>query len=79
MDSSDNTIGKKIRTHRAMRPSYMIIIGESESESRSLSLRDRQGEQVGEINLKTFVEMIRAEIDGKEISPNIVKELAIRE
>ena len=79
IDDGDDTLGKKIRTHRAMRPAYMIIIGEAECENRTISLRDRQGEQVGEVNLETFIEMLRNEIDEKESTLNLVKELGIKE
>ena len=79
IDDGDDTLGKKIRTHRAMRPAYMIIIGEAECESRTISLRDRQGEQVAEGSLEKFIEMLRDEINEKESTLNIVKELGIKE
>ena len=28
MDTGDDTIGKKLRTHRAMRPAYLLILGD---------------------------------------------------
>ncbi len=31
VDDSDSTIGRKIRTHRKMRPAYMLIIGDGEA------------------------------------------------
>ncbi len=36
IDDSDNTIGKKIRLHRKMRPAYMAIIGDEESENMTI-------------------------------------------
>ena len=44
VDDSDATIGKKIRMHRKMRPSYMLILGEEEEKERTVSIRiDRKG------------------------------------
>ena len=31
IDDGDDTIGKKIRTHRKMQPAYMVILGEGEA------------------------------------------------
>ena len=37
VDDSDDTIGKKLRTHRKMRPAYLLILGESEVEGRNVT------------------------------------------
>ena len=37
VDDSDDTIGKKLRTHRKMRPAYLLILGESEVEGRTVT------------------------------------------
>ena len=37
VDDSDNTIGKKIRTHRKNRSVYMVILGDDEMGETSLS------------------------------------------
>ena len=43
VDDSDNTVGKKIRTHRKMRPAYMVIIGDEETENGTVSISDQEG------------------------------------
>ena len=65
-DYSDNTIGKKIRLHRKMRPAYMIIIGEDEQKNNSVSIRKRNGEQKNDIPLNEFVELLSKECGNKE-------------
>jgi threonyl-tRNA synthetase len=69
IDDGDDTIGKKIRTHRKMQPAYMVILGDGEVEQRSVSLRARNGDQVSGIPLDTFLKDIRSEIVEKITQP----------
>jgi threonyl-tRNA synthetase len=69
IDNGDDTIGKKIRTHRKMQPAYMVILGDGEIESRSVSLRARNGDQVSGIPLDTFLADLKHEIDEKVSQP----------
>ena len=69
IDNGDDTIGKKIRTHRKMQPAYMVILGDGEIESRSVSLRAHNGDQVSGIPLDTFLSDLKREIDEKVSQP----------
>ncbi len=60
-DYSDNTIGKKIRMHRNMRPAYMVIIGDDEIENQTVSIRARNGDQKNDIPVKEFITKITKE------------------
>ena len=64
-DYSDNTIGKKIRLHRKMRPAYMIIIGEDEQKNNTVSIRKRNGEQKNGISLNEFVDLLSKECKNR--------------
>ena len=64
-DYSDNTIGKKIRLHRKMRPAYMVIIGEDEQKNNTVSIRKRNGEQKNGITLNEFVKLLSKECENK--------------
>tara|TARA_B100001093_G_scaffold219020_1_gene210013 strand:- start:7149 stop:9176 length:2028 start_codon:yes stop_codon:yes gene_type:complete len=72
VDNGDDTIGKKIRTHRKMQPAYMVILGDGETENRTVSLRARNGDQVSDIPLDTFLNDLRTEIDEKVTQPSLV-------
>ena len=72
IDDGDDTIGKKIRTHRKLHPAYMVILGDGEAENNTISLRGRSGDQVADIPLAEFVNNIKAEIDDKSSKPNLV-------
>ena len=72
IDDGDDTIGKKIRTHRKLHPAYMVILGDGEAENNTVSLRARSGEQVADIALDEFITNITAEISEKSSQPNLV-------
>ena len=72
VDSGDDTIGKKIRSHRKMQPAYMVILGEGEIESRAVSLRARNGDQISGLGLDEFITSLKDEIDNKASEPSLV-------
>ena len=72
LDDSDNTIGKKIRIHRKMRPAYMVIIGDDEEKNRTVSIRARDGQQKNDIPLNDFIADIFAEITNRSKTLDIV-------
>ena len=74
VDSSDNTIGKKIRTHRKMQPAYMLILGEEEEANGSVSIRARSGAQDNGIPLQDFISAIKEEISSKAAVPSLVED-----
>jgi threonyl-tRNA synthetase len=71
-DFSDNTIGKKIRTHRKMRPAYMLIIGGEESKKETVAIRSRNGKQRNGVILNDFVNEILEEIKSRSSELNLV-------
>tara|TARA_B100001113_G_scaffold86943_1_gene69481 strand:- start:23723 stop:25705 length:1983 start_codon:yes stop_codon:yes gene_type:complete len=73
IDDSDNTIGKKIRIHRKMRPAYMAIIGDEEVKNKTISVRTRKGEQKNGIPLDEFIEAIVREINNRDTILGIVQ------
>ena len=72
VDDSDNTIGKKIRTHRTVRPAYMVIIGDEESANGTVSIRGRNNNQRNGVALDEFVAEIFAEITNRSPELDIV-------
>ena len=73
IDDSDNTIGKKIRTHRAMQPAYMLIIGDEEAENGTVSIRNRAGDQSNGMSLGDFIRGLQAEIETRSSEFSIVQ------
>ncbi|MGY8691783.1 MAG: threonine--tRNA ligase [Candidatus Poseidoniales archaeon] len=73
-DTSDNTIGKKIRMHRTMRPAYMVIIGDEESINGTVSIRARDGRQRNGMALNEFIEEISLENTNRKTTLNLVQD-----
>ena len=65
MDTSDDTIGKKLRTHRAMRPAYLLILGDEEANNGTVSYMGPDREQVNGVATADFVASIQAEISSR--------------
>ena len=65
MDTGDDTIGKKLRTHRSMRPAYLMILGDEEQENGTVSFLGPTREQKSGISIKKFISNITAEINSK--------------
>ena len=62
-DLSNEKIGYKIRNHAMTRVPYMIIIGNNELQSKTVSVRDRAGNDLGTMSTEKFSELIKKEID----------------
>ena len=73
LDDSDNTIGKKIRTHRKIRPSYMVILGDDEMSEGTVSIRGRSGDQKNGVSVDEFVSDIFAEISNRSKDLSLTK------
>ncbi len=62
MDMRTEKIGKKIRDAEIKKIPYMLIIGENEMNSQSVSVR-RHGEgDKGSMNIEAFAQLIKDEI-----------------
>jgi threonyl-tRNA synthetase len=73
LDDSDNTIGKKIRMHRKMRPAYMLILGDEENENETVSIRARNGDQCNNIPLSEFITNLSKEISSRSLELSLVE------
>jgi threonyl-tRNA synthetase len=65
LDQREEKIGYKIREARNERIPYIIIVGEKEQSSGSLSLRSRNNGEEGSCTVDDFISRITEEIDSK--------------
>ncbi|MBI2326072.1 threonine--tRNA ligase [Candidatus Collierbacteria bacterium] len=63
-----DSLGKKIRNAEAMKIPYMLVVGEKEAESNQVSVRGHGQKDLGVMELSTFVEKVKNEIDTKALS-----------
>ena len=61
IDDDAQTIGNKIRKTQLEKVPFMVILGEKEMESQSISIRRNSGEQQGNLSLETFIQQIKEE------------------
>lgn len=74
IDARSEKIGFKIRAARLDRLPYMLVIGEKEAESKTVSVRSRFAGDEGSKELETFVDEIAKEVRTKAIREEIQEE-----
>ena len=63
-DLRNEKIGFKIREHTVQRVPYMLVIGNKEMESGEVSVRTREGENLGTMSLLQFIDKLQKQIGG---------------
>jgi threonyl-tRNA synthetase len=61
-DLRNEKIGFKIREHTMQRVPYLLVVGDREMESDSVSVRTRGGEDLGSMSLDELIGRLRSEI-----------------
>lgn len=67
LDSRNEKIGYKIREAQLMKVPYMVIIGDNEVETKTISIRGRKNENASGLNVNEFIERLLTEIKTKKI------------
>lgn len=68
LDDRKETLSAKIRDGQREKVSYMLILGDKEEQSQTVSQRGRSGKDYGVKTLDAFIREIREEIDKKIIN-----------
>jgi threonyl-tRNA synthetase len=61
-DLRNEKIGFKIRSRTLERIPYLLVVGNREREQQTISVRTREGEDLGSVSIEDFVKIIRADI-----------------
>jgi threonyl-tRNA synthetase len=61
-DLRNEKIGFKIREHTLKRVPYLLVVGDKEVESNEVAVRTRKGDDLGKMNVATFIAKITNEI-----------------
>jgi threonyl-tRNA synthetase len=67
LDDRAETLNNKIRRAQEEKVPYMLILGDKEKESESLSLRLRNGESKNDIKIESFIRDIREKIEKRSL------------
>jgi len=79
IDDRNESIGKRIREAEKEWIRYILVIGEKETSSQNLSIRDRNTGNVREVSFDDFLNEIKEQTDGKPFTGlNLPKHLSKR-
>ena len=67
MDNRVESLSKKIRQAELRKIPYMIIVGEKEEQTDSITIRKKIGEDIKNINLHAFIEMLDDVVKNKKV------------
>ncbi len=65
-DLRNEKIGFKIREHTLQRIPYLLVVGDKEVEQQTLSVRTREGADLGSMSINEFVEKLVLECQRKQ-------------
>jgi threonyl-tRNA synthetase len=66
LDDRTESVGKKIREAEMEKVPYMLILGEKEQKTKSVSVRGRHQKDLGSMKIDKFVKQILPEIQNRE-------------
>lgn len=66
------TLGRKIRAAQEERVPYMIIIGDDEVSTETISVRDRKEREKQDVDLSTFHSHLKSEYENKRLEPDFI-------
>jgi threonyl-tRNA synthetase len=58
-DFRNEKLGYKIREAQVQKIPYMLVIGDREMESNTVSPRERSGKDLGALGMNEFIELVR--------------------
>lgn len=64
VDERDEKIGRKIRDAEVRKVPYMLIVGEKEAETKTVSVRKHGQGDLGSMSIEEFAKLIHIEIDS---------------
>ncbi len=70
LDASNEKIGYKIRNAQLMKIPYMVVVGEKEESTKTISVRNRKEGDIGSMSLKEFEKVLSKELEDKKIDRN---------
>lgn len=67
LNEEGKPLGSKIRKAQLEKVPYMIILGEKEKKDNKISVRERSGNDLGQVKINDFIDKIKKEINEKKV------------
>lgn len=64
IDDRNETVGKKIREAEMNKIPFMLIVGENEEQTNTISVRRHGGEDLGSLTIDSFCDLVSKEINS---------------
>ena len=64
-DVRSESMGAKIKDARLQRIPFMAVIGEKEQTEGTMAVRSRREDQLGAMDLETFIKKLQSELENK--------------
>jgi threonyl-tRNA synthetase len=64
LNNENKTLGGKIRQSTLQKIPFMIIIGEKETKTKMISVRTRDGKDLGSVEVKKFINQLKSQIEN---------------
>jgi threonyl-tRNA synthetase len=71
VDDSDDTMGAKIRRQQLHKVPYMLVVGDDEAGSDTVSVRRRSGDETRGVALDDFARKLSSEIAERAVEPSV--------
>lgn len=68
LDDRNETLQAKIRDAQIAKVAYMLIVGDKEEKENKVSVRKRNGEDLGQVQIEKFIKDTKKEINEKVIN-----------
>ncbi len=66
------TVGKKIQQAHDDNVPYMLVVGDTEEDAGTISVRDREERERDDVEVEAFRDHLREEVESKAIEPNFL-------
>ena len=67
LDDSNESLGKRICVAKTEKVPYVLVLGEKETETNTITAERRDGAHIDTLSLADFVTQIKKEVDSKDI------------
>lgn len=68
IDTSAESVGKKVRTAQLLQINYMLTVGDKEIENHTINIRTRDNVVHGEISLSDFLKVLIEEKKSRQLT-----------
>ncbi len=69
-DLRNEKIGFKIREHTLQKVPYLLVVGDKECEQETISVRARDGRDLGSMSVDELINLMKQEIESKQNEPS---------